>query len=139
VEGGSPIAANHPDVRIAGVEIPNELKQAAKALRRTHCLRLVCFASLAMIALFGVTMLISGTIDSGFIRSAVSGGVSGLAMWTAVTLATSVAKKRVHAFLREHGYCSCGYKAMPQGDGRIPACPECGSQWFRRNAVPPAA
>jgi len=84
-------------------------------------------------------MFFSSTIDSKFIRSAVTGGASGLAMWTAITVATSVTKKRIHAFLREHDHCTCGYQALPQGDGRVLACPECGSQWFTRKPQPPAA
>jgi NADH pyrophosphatase NudC (nudix superfamily) len=125
-------------VRITGVEIPEDLRQAARTLRRSHSFRVVGFIACAAALQAGVAVLTFALLESQAVRAAINGAAGGALMITAFNLATASSKKSIHTFLRQHGYCACSDKAIPRGDGRVLACPECGSQWFQRDADPSA-
>lgn len=114
-------------MRIGGVDVPESLRPEGLLLRQQWWKRAV-IGFVALYLALGVLVWLLKLWDNDWAR--VIGG-SAITTCTIALFYWLRNQSRLDAMkmLRQHGFCSCGYKAVPAPGGGTLSCPECGRAW----------
>lgn len=124
-------------MRVGGVDVPESLRPEGLLLRLQWWKR----AAIGFVAMYMVLgMLVWLLVLWNHEWARVIGG--------SITSTCTIAlfywlrnKSRLDALkmLRRHGFCSCGYNAVPAPGGGTLSCPECGRAWAAKLGRAPKA
>ena len=123
-------------MKIAGMEVPKELEEAARPLQRKSRRRLFKWSLYFAVVICLIVVFQSlityapaaGANPQRTLQMLTAGFSAACAMFSLQQFRRRDAAE-LRDFLRSHNYCECGYKAVPSPDGGVLSCPECGRCW----------